>query len=358
VSVSAIRLPASAVTSMLLHAGFLAGFLLLNQPEKRENLRVISNVGLIVVKRPVALPASAKPAAPPSTFDFLKMALPSIPKIAAPQTLDVKLPEIKKPLLAEPEKLRDAGRLEKAAKLEALDLAQKRLDSMKIEAKEPIRDRTAALANLPRLEEVGARRVKNLPQALALEEKRQEAVSLRQIGGAPPATSKRITQAQAMDILREATPAERGSLGDKMPVLLPSGGALDLRAQRMEAPARPAFKEVAPTAAPRREAAAIDAGKKKGVEIEGPLADRKVLSYQVPAFPDWAKAQNLMEAEVAIRFNVTPAGDVMDEMRVEKTSGFGRLDRLCMDALRGWKFAPISSGEKQWGVITFRFVLE
>ena len=45
-------------------------------------------------------------------------------------------------------------------------------------------------------------------------------------------------------------------------------------------------------------------------------------------------------------------------MRVERTSGYGRLDRLSMDCLRNWRFIPIGSDEKQWGVITFRFLLE
>jgi len=47
-----------------------------------------------------------------------------------------------------------------------------------------------------------------------------------------------------------------------------------------------------------------------------------------------------------------------EDMRVERTSGYGRLDRLCMDSLRNWTFAPAPGSGAQWGVITFRFILE
>lgn len=354
-----VRLPASAMTSLALHAGFFGAYLYAVQRTKKEQLRVISNVGLIVqVKRPVALPrAMPKAATPPSSWNFLKLALPTIPRAAAPQTMQVKLPEIKKTLMAEPEKLKDLGRLQKEAKIEALELDRKRIDAVKIESKFTEKTRTAALASLPRLEEVGTRRVRNLPQAVALEERRQEAVALQQIGSPPP-SGRRVTQTQVMDILREATPAERGALGDKMLSVLPAGGAIDMQPQRVAAPVRPAFKEVAPTAPARRQASVQDAEKKKSLEIEGPLANRSVVSYDVPAFPDWAKSQRILEAEAAIRFFVSPAGDVLPGMRVERSSGYGRLDRLCMDALKNWKFAPIAGGERQWGVITFRFLLE
>ena len=107
----------------------------------------------------------------------------------------------------------------------------------------------------------------------------------------------------------------------------------------------------------KREAAAPE--QKKGVEIEGPLADRKVLHYEVPEFPDWARKQGVIEASVAIRFWVNKEGSVLgDTLRVEHTSGYGRLDRLTMDSLKKWKFLPLMSDERQWGVITFRFIME
>jgi TonB family protein len=47
-------------------------------------------------------------------------------------------------------------------------------------------------------------------------------------------------------------------------------------------------------------------------------------------------------------------------MRVERTSGYGRLDRLAMDHLKKWRFDPLRLDDPrtEWGVITFRFILE
>ena len=95
------------------------------------------------------------------------------------------------------------------------------------------------------------------------------------------------------------------------------------------------------------------------MEIEGPLSDRQVVSASVPQFPPWAKEQGVVESAVAIRFTVDPSGKVLETMRVERTSGFGRMDRLAMEHLKLWRFAPVNASEgNQWGIITFRFILE
>ena len=40
-------------------------------------------------------------------------------------------------------------------------------------------------------------------------------------------------------------------------------------------------------------------------------------------------------------------------------SGYGRLDRLALEHLKKWRFEALALGEgNQWGVITFRFILE
>ena len=134
---------------------------------------------------------------------------------------------------------------------------------------------------------------------------------------------------------------------------------LELR-PHAEATMSPKFEkiEAAPKLERRQAAAATEGAPKKGIDIEGPLKDRKVAGADIPQFPEWARKQGLMEAEVAIRFNVDAEGNVMPGMRVERTSGYGRLDRLCMDSLRNWTFVPAPGSGAQWGVITFRFVLE
>ncbi|TPW19139.1 MAG: hypothetical protein FD126_2989, partial [Elusimicrobia bacterium] len=119
-----------------------------------------------------------------------------------------------------------------------------------------------------------------------------------------------------------------------------------------------AMAESEPAPPPRR-AVETKTVKKNAVEIEGPLSNRRVVARSLPQFPDWAREMGLVEAEVAIKFYVTPEGAVVgDSLRVERTSGYGRLDRLAMDHLKVWKFQPKAISGNEWGVITFRFLLE
>ena len=199
--------------------------------------------------------------------------------------------------------------------------------------------------------------MKNLPEALALEDRRREATAI--VGGAldaPAPTSRRQVMAAAAVLAEpERQPAARAearsglSFLPEQVELRPRGGAaMAARVEKIDA---------APKLARRQVAAATDAPK-KGIDIEGPLANRKVTNSVIPVFPEWARQQGLMEAEVAIRFTVDAEGNVMSGMRVERTSGYGRLDRLVMESLRSWTFAPAPGSGAQWGVITFRFVLE
>ena len=347
------RVPASVLISLAFHAGFLVLFLGMVKEGPKQAAQIVEGVDLLIAPaRPAAV---AKPVL--STMDFLKMALPSAPpRRAELAAVDLKLPETRKPLLADVPKLEESTR-KLAPKLEALDLARTRVSAAKVDA-EPMSRRRAAqtLAALPKLEEVGRRRVKNLPEALALEDRRVEAATM--LGGAleaPRATSRRQVMAAAA-VLEEAE-APAPAAARKGLSILPD--AIDLRPQASAAVA-PKFEKIAaaPKLERRQAAAAAEEGPRKGVEIEGPLKDRKVVNASLPQFPDWARAQRLMEAEVAIRFNVDADGNVMPGMRVERGSGYGRLDRLCMEHLRNWTFAPAPGSGAQWGVITFRFVLE
>lgn len=352
------RVPASVMLSLAVHAGFLVLFLGVVKEGPKQAAQIIDGVDLLIAPAAPRPAPVAKPAL--STMDFLKMALPAAPpRRAELAAVDVKLPETRKPLLAEAPKLEESTRRLAAPKLDALDLSRSRVSAAKIDAA-PVSRRRAAetLAALPKLEEVGRRRVKNLPEALALEDQRREATAI--LGGAieaPRPTSRRQAAAAAA-ILAEPEASPSPSAARKGLSVLPD--QLELR-PRAEAAIAPKFEAIAP-AAPKLErrsaAAATEGGPKKGVEIEGPLKDRKVVSADIPKFPEWARTQGMMEAEVAIRFNVDAEGSVMPGMRVERTSGYGRLDRLCMDSLKNWTFVPAPGSGAQWGVITFRFILE
>ncbi len=357
---SAARIPVSGVVSVGVHLAGLAFFLPTLQPAKREMDRVISGVDLLVVRRPMAvLPARpAVPAAPPTVLNFLKMALPSLTR-TAPQAVEVKIPEtprVVKPI--EAEKLDDLGRKKEAAKVEELDLGRKRVDAAKVDTSFETRRRAVStLAAAPRLEEVGTRRVQDLPQALALEESRREAVAMQKLDPiVPQFRRKPMAPALAQAVLREATPAERARLGDRVEAFLPAPAAPEVRPAPELQPLKPQIR--VEEARRPRPAETLAEAPKKSLEIEGPLADRKILYFEAPPFPAWLRDQGVMEAAVSIRFNVSPAGDVLPGMQVERTSGYGRLDRLAMDALKSWRFVPIGVQEKQWGIITFRFLVE
>lgn len=349
------RLPASVVGSLALHAVIL-GLLTYTAATKKDAVRVISNVDLMIqVKKPVAMPKPVeKSQTPASTWNFLKMALPAAPKL---QAMQVKVPEHKSLMTAQP-KLQDKARQD-LPKLDQLDLDKKRPELNALDAKVETAHKmnTAKLAGLPKLEEVGRRQVKNLPQALKMEEQRQGALGLQKMDALGGGDRHAGSAAPMGEALQDAGQAPGSRFANKIASMLPSGGGLADRAHAGTAPQ--GVKQVVqePQVA-KRQAAQAMTETKKGVSIEGPLADRKVVAYDIPEFPKWARDQGVLEAQVSIRFWVDAAGNVLPNMRVEHTSGFGQLDRTAMESLKNWKFAPLNSEQRQWGVITFRFVLE
>jgi TonB family protein len=347
------KLPASVVISLGVHGGALVLFGLMMHATPKEKAQVVTGVMLLTESpKPRAAVAASKPP-PLSTFDFLKLALPSTPHVAAPAQLDLKLPE-HKIALAEAPKLEDRAKHD-LPKLAALDLGAHPVDAAKLEVKVDRRHAATTLAALPRLEDVGRRRVKNLPQALELEDQRREAVAAQ---GLPDVALKPTSRRQALaavSVLQEAAPPEPdkkfGSILPERPILM------EAHPQAVMAPKLEKIAAAAPKAE-HLQAAQASAAATKGVQIEGPLADRRIAAYVVPKFPNWARDQGILEADVGIRFTVDEDGNVMPGMRIENSSGYGRLDKLAMEALKNWSFAPKPGAGVQWGVITFKFVLE
>jgi TonB family protein len=99
--------------------------------------------------------------------------------------------------------------------------------------------------------------------------------------------------------------------------------------------------------------------RRKGFELEGDVANRPIAFKVIPEYPAWAEEQGIM-GSVRLYFTVDAAGNVRSNIRVTKTTGYPALDQLGIDALKKWKFAPLSSGDEgkgQWGIITFNFSL-
>lgn len=93
-----------------------------------------------------------------------------------------------------------------------------------------------------------------------------------------------------------------------------------------------------------------------GARIIGPVADRAVLSYRVPDYPEWAKREGI-EGSVTLYFFVLPDGRVKENVLVERTSGFADFDDGALKALLEWRFAALPGGAEQWGRITIHYRL-
>ena len=129
--------------------------------------------------------------------------------------------------------------------------------------------------------------------------------------------------------------------------------------QRSAAPATIASapeRAVAPAKLDKRDSSArriVD-----GMSLVGPVADRPLISYRKPEYPEWAKTDGV-EASLSLYFIVLPNGKVKENILIEKTSGFEDFDQNAINALLTWRFEALRSGEtgEQWGSITFNFRL-
>jgi len=96
-----------------------------------------------------------------------------------------------------------------------------------------------------------------------------------------------------------------------------------------------------------------------GASLAGPIADRQIVSYRTPVYPDWAKRE-LVSGTVTLYFIVRPDGSVKENILVQQTAGFEDFDENARTALRAWRFAPLPGGRtgEQWGTITFKYRLQ
>jgi len=352
----------SALGAVLFHG--LLFFLYLNfvllVPETRNI--VISNVDLLLQEKEARVPKAPGN----KTLDFLKLALPKIPRIETAQAprlpvIDIKAPEARRKNFDLPQKLLErSGRVRTQERLE-MDTAKRAASAMSADLGIKAERATAALAPRIELEEVGMKRAPTLPENLKFDENARSFT---------PQTMQELNI--AVDRAKKVSALPQG-LSERQ------GGVAALRESARISPAMPerlAEARVAPAdsltrglrAKPVISAAGLgglksasmkQAEETKKVEIEGPISKRKVIKYFVPSFPAWARDRGLLEASVSIKFFVDNTGRVLDNTSVEKTSGYGALDRSAMDALKKWQFERIGgAASRQWGIITFRFVTD
>lgn len=143
----------------------------------------------------------------------------------------------------------------------------------------------------------------------------------------------------------------------------PSGGAPVALTRTEHAPAAPvaAVTVKGPPMGSGGGSAPATAGSGKsrnlaGAQLAGPVADRPLIAYKVPPYPEWAK-EDAVEGAVTLYFYVLPDGHVKENIVVERTSGFSDFDNGAIEALRQWRFQAIPGSKEQWGRITFNYRL-
>jgi TonB family protein len=122
------------------------------------------------------------------------------------------------------------------------------------------------------------------------------------------------------------------------------------------APVAAVLPEVRAETAPARKTDVVAQRTLAGATLVGPVADRRLLYYETPRYPEWAK-RDAVEASVKLYFVVLSGGQVKENVMVQKTSGYSDFDGNATAALLTWEFEPLPASGEQWGEITFHYKL-
>ena len=90
--------------------------------------------------------------------------------------------------------------------------------------------------------------------------------------------------------------------------------------------------------------------------IYGPGGKREVLSKVLPVYPGWAEEKGV-ECTLSLKLWILPDGSV-ERVEVEKSSGHPRIDLLSAESAKKWRFNPVSTSEKVWGILPLKFQLQ
>ena len=73
--------------------------------------------------------------------------------------------------------------------------------------------------------------------------------------------------------------------------------------------------------------------------IEGDVADRELVLWELPVYPEWAKVE-AVEGTVRLRFVVAPNGEVKRNVMIERTSGLSSRQSLSHRLSRSGTLLP------------------
>ncbi|MBI4376093.1 MAG: TonB family protein [Elusimicrobia bacterium] len=355
------------------------GFYLLLLHKPVEEQLVLTQVDFIDMKAGEQESAAAAAAmqAPAGIKDFLKMALPTFKSPGAetqPRDIEIKTDSLQRPEQPAVDRLIDRGQLNREPSIKLDSPALGRPSSARFaEASAPKGEPAFAEAKIQdspaiALEAVGRRAVRaGEPGGIRIDPKaalsrggRFQDLSARAGPAAPGGSGNAATA--AIDLKEGPALARRGGGGGSLPVGYGAGAGtrLSLSERPVARGASGAGLAPVPGKAAQAKTEAVEASRSnKGMEISGPLAGRQLLSFNLPPYPEWARERGI-EAEVIIRFFVSPEGQVLDRMIIERTSGYRKLDDLAKQSLSRMVFAPLPKGQKedQWGLVTFRYRLK
>ena len=118
-------------------------------------------------------------------------------------------------------------------------------------------------------------------------------------------------------------------------------------------PTAPATPTPAPTAA--QASATTDAP----AAIVMPSSSAAYLNNPRPSYPSISRRMG-EQGKVMLRVFVNAQGQP-EQIQIQQSSGFDRLDKAAVDAVRRWKFTPGSRNgvaEAMWNIVPINFVLE
>jgi TonB family protein len=87
---------------------------------------------------------------------------------------------------------------------------------------------------------------------------------------------------------------------------------------------------------------------------DDPSQGRDPTSTPRPQIPGWVSQQGL-RLQVMVSFVLTPEG-VLRDVRVVRGSGYSDVDAAVLDALRRWKFPPVSSSRSVVGRVPYSII--
>ena len=172
---------------------------------------------------------------------------------------------------------------------------------------------------------------------------------------APTQTSREPVPAQ--EVPAPSQSELRPSEESEQPSVLDLGRLDSSLTQSDDAGTRSGTQEGGPVAQPTTGAQSTSAQEgREGIVIlwDDPSQGREPTYTPRPQIPAWVSEQGL-RLQVVISFELTPQG-VLRNVKVDQGSGYSDVDAAVLEALRRWKFRPVSSTRTVTGRVPYAII--